>query len=319
LDPSRVDGSIPVDLIRTVAIVLVILLHATMEPVQLADEMSQAGVSLWWTTNVYSSLARPCVPLFVMLTGALLLQPSKATEPLKEFFKKRMNRIALPFLFWGIAYFVWRFFVNQEPFSYEQVVTGVLTGPYIHFWFLYMLVGLYLITPILRVVVAHAEWKTIKYFLLLWLLGTAIIPLISLTGSFRVHDGIFVLTGWVGYFFLGAYVQRIRLRSLILGTTLVLGTIGTIVGTYIITGALGGRQGQLINDPCSICVIAASVALFLILSSISPVCLKNQASTINKVIQHISQETAPNISAASNRDGGLPERILGLQDKPLNT
>ncbi len=293
MDPSRVDRSLPVDLIRTVAIVLVILLHAAIEPVHLIDEMSPSGVSLWWTVNIYSSLARPCVPLFVMLTGALLLQPSKATEPLKEFFKKRMKRIALPFLFWGIIYFIWRFFVNQEPFSYEQVVTGALTGPYNHFWFLYMLVGLYLITPILRVVVAYAEWKTIKYFLLVWFIGTAIIPLITLSGSFGVHDSVFVITGWVGYFVLGAYMQRIHLRPLILYMTLLLGTIGTIVGTYIITGTLGERQGQLFSDPCSICVITASVTLFLILSTLLSAQPKSQTPRISRVSHQISQNTLP--------------------------
>jgi surface polysaccharide O-acyltransferase-like enzyme len=291
LDPSRVDRSLPVEFIRTVAIVLVILLHAAIEPVQLADEMSPAGVSLWWTVNVYSSLARPAVPLFVMLSGVLLLQPSKAAEPLKDFFKKRMKRIATPFLFWGIIYFIWRFLVNQEPFSYEQVITGVLTGPYYHFWFLYMLIGLYLITPILRVVVAHAEWKTSKYFLLLWFIGTAVIPLIALSGTFYVNNSIFIMTGWIGYFFLGAYVHRIHFRPIILYLTLVLGILGTIVGTYIVTGALGARQGQVINDPASISSIAASVTLFLILSTFPFARIKSQNSHINRMIRYISQNT----------------------------
>ncbi len=291
MDPSRGDRSLPVDLIRTVAIVLVILLHAAIEPVQLADEMTPEGVSLWWTVNIYCSLARPAVPLFVMLSGFLLLQPSKVTEPLKIFLKKRMKRIALPFLFWGIIYFIWRFFINQEPFSCEQVVTGVLTGPYYHFWFLYMLLGLYLITPILRVVVAHAEWKISKFFLLLWFIGTGVIPLIALSGTFRVHEGIFVMTGWVGYFFLGAYMHRIRFRPLMLYLTLILGILGTIIGTYIVTGALGARQGQLINDPASMSAIAASVTLFLILSTVSATRIENQNSYFNRIIRYISQNT----------------------------
>jgi surface polysaccharide O-acyltransferase-like enzyme len=182
-----------VDLIRTVAIVLVILLHAAIEPVQLADEMTPEGVSLWWTVNIYCSLARPAVPLFVMLSGFLLLQPSKVTEPLKIFLKKRMKRIALPFLFWGI--------------------------------------------------------------------------------------------------FLGAYMHRIRFRPLILYLTLILGILGTIICTYIVTGALGARQGQLINDPASMSAIAASVTLFLILSTVSATRIENQNSYFNRIIRYISQNT----------------------------
>ena len=70
--------ALPVDLIRTVAIILVILLHASIEPNPTLDFMSPQGVQLWWASNVYNSIARTAVPLFVMLTGALLLQPNKA-------------------------------------------------------------------------------------------------------------------------------------------------------------------------------------------------------------------------------------------------
>jgi surface polysaccharide O-acyltransferase-like enzyme len=271
--------------------VLVILLHAAIEPVQVIDEMSSANVTLWWTVNVYSAIARPAVPLFVMLTGALLLQPSKVTEPIGQFFRKRMKRIALPFIFWGIVYFIWRFYVNQEVVSYEQIVTGILSGPYNHFWFLYMLIGLYLVTPILRIVITHSEWITIRYFFFIWLLGTAITPLITLSGSFRLHDSVFIFTGWIGYFFFGAYVQKIRLHSWILYITLFFGIIGTILGTYMVTGVLGGRQGQLINDPCSICAIAASITLFLLLTNLSPVDYRSQRVSIGKLIKYISQNT----------------------------
>jgi surface polysaccharide O-acyltransferase-like enzyme len=282
-----------VDLIRTLAIVLVILLHAAIEPTQIVYQMSPDGVSLWWTVNIYDSLARPCVPLFVMLAGALLLQPSKATEALNVFFKKRMRRIALPFLFWGITYFAWRFFVNQEAFSLNSVITGVLTGPYIHFWFLYMLVGLYLITPILRIVVAHAECKTIKYFFLVWFLGTSIIPLITLTGTYRLNNSVFIVTGWIGYFLLGGYIQKIRLRPLILYMALLLGITWTIIGTYIVTGTMGEHQSQFFYDSFSVNVIVLSVALFLLLGKVSPSRLKSRFPKGTGLLSLISQNTLP--------------------------
>ena len=53
---------------------------------------------------------------------------------------------------------------------------GILTGPYYQFWYLYMLMGLYLLTPILRILVAHADRKIMKYFVILWFLGASIIP-----------------------------------------------------------------------------------------------------------------------------------------------
>ncbi len=89
--------TLPVDLIRTVAIILVIFaLHAAIEPNPNLGLMLPAGVQLWWTSNVYDSISRTAVPLFIMLTGPLLLTPTKKDEPLRVFFKKRWNRIGIP-------------------------------------------------------------------------------------------------------------------------------------------------------------------------------------------------------------------------------
>jgi hypothetical protein len=46
LDPKEGNFSLPVDLLRTFAIVLVIMLHAAREPIQIVDQMSPAGVTL---------------------------------------------------------------------------------------------------------------------------------------------------------------------------------------------------------------------------------------------------------------------------------
>lgn len=83
--------TVPADLIRTIAIVGVIVLHAANEAIA-PQVMNQTEIYRWWMVNIYQTLGRTGVPLFVMLTGALLLQPSK-NEPLSVFFKKRWARI----------------------------------------------------------------------------------------------------------------------------------------------------------------------------------------------------------------------------------
>ena len=189
--PKNGDTALPVDLIRTIAIILVILLHASIEPYPTANIMSPQAVQYWWASDVYDSLSRICVPLFIMLTGALLLQPSKVDEPIRVFFKKRWDRIGLPFLFWTVAYFAWNFFVNGKALTLTSVLQGLLAGPYYQFWYLYALVGLYILTPVIRVIVAHADWRIIRYFLLIWFVGTGhntsshVVPKYQLT-SFMV-------------------------------------------------------------------------------------------------------------------------------------
>ena len=281
------------DLIRTFAIVLVIVLHASTETVTVFNQMSPEGVTLWWTTNIYDSLARPAVPLFIMLSGMLLLQPAKLNESLGVFFKKRLNRIALPFVFWGIAYFAWRAFVNGETLTTNSIVQGVLTGPYNHFWFLYLIVGLYLLTPVLRVLVAYIKRRTFSFLMILWFVGTAIVPLLGLFSDYSLNANVFIITGWLGYFLLGAYFLKTRVRPIILYTIMTLGYTWTIIGTYLIVGTIGEHVSQFFYDAASFSMIGASVALFLLLSMVPSHTLEERFPRGNRVLRLISQNTIP--------------------------
>ena len=267
------------------------MLHAAIEPHPIVTEITQAEVWRWWTVNIYDSLARPCVPLFVMASGFLLLSPEKTDEPLSVFFKKRLSRIGLPFIFWGITYFAWRFLVNDEAFAYGSIIQGFNTGPYYHFWFLYMLIGLYLITPILRVVVAHSERKIIKYFLAVWFLGTAVIPLLNLQPSFSLDSNLFVFVGWIGYFLLGAFLKSVKIKTLFFCTILSIGWILTMVATYFITASIGGLSGYFFYDYLSANVIMASVGLFMLLYRVPRRQLENISSRAKWLIHKIGQNT----------------------------
>ena len=297
--PSKSEGiTLPVDLIRTVSIILVILLHAAIEPTPDLNIMSPQGVQLWWTSNIYDSIARSAVPLFVMLTGALLLQPSKVDEPLRVFFKKRWNRIGIPVIFWGAIFFAWDFLVRGQSISVVSILQGVFAGPYVHFWYVYILIGLYLITPLLRVVVAHADWRIIRYFLIIWFIGSGIITLVTLYSNLSSQalwfkDNVFLLTGLIGYFILGAYVVKLQFRSSILYLGLILSTVWTILGTFFLIGTLGESYSQFFLDATSFSVIIASVALFLILAAIPNQTIENRFPRGNKILKIISQNTLP--------------------------
>jgi len=184
------------------------------------------------------------VPLFIMLTGALLLVPSKKTEDLGDFFKKRFSRIGLPFLFWGVAYFVWNFYVENTPITGAFIINGILSGPYVIFWYLYMLVGLYLLTPMLRVMVAHFTEKLFKYFMIVWFVGVALVPLISLAsnGQFFLDPNIFVIPLCVGYFVLGAYFVNVQIRRDVLAALSISGVALSVIATYFMAKYVGGAS-----------------------------------------------------------------------------
>jgi len=287
---------LPVDLIRTVAIVFVILLHASAEPNPNIDMMSPQAGQLWWTADIYGAIARTAVPLFVMLTGALLLQPSKTEEPLRVFFKKRWNRIGIPVIFWMIVFFAWNTLARGQPLTPTSIVDGVLVGPYVQFWYVYLLIGLYLITPVIRVVVAHANWSTARYFLLLWFIGTGVVSLLTLTSfSSQVvwfRDNVFLITGMLGYFFLGAYITRLKLRRFITFSILVGGVVWTIFATYLLIGSLGEFYSTFFMDASSFSIILISIAIFLILAAVPNQSLQKWPKA-NKILQTISANTLP--------------------------
>lgn len=298
--------SLPVDLIRTIAIILVILLHASIEATPNIDIMSPQGVQIWWASDIYNSVARSAVPLFVILTGALLLQPTKVNEPLKVFFKKRFNRIGLPIIFWGAAYFAWRYFINSEALTSNSIIQGIFAGPYYHFWYLYALIGLYLLTPVLRVFVTYANWNIAKYLLVIWFVGTGIIPLFGIYQGISAQitwfrATIFILTGLIGYFVLGSYITKIKIRPSILYLIFAVSLVWTIMGTYLIVGTMGERYSQTFFDASSVNVIITSIVFFLILSTIrrpktplpEAAAPAVRAPRTTRIVQVISQNTLP--------------------------
>ena len=256
------------DIVRTVAIVGVILLHASKD--YTVQQMSWFEIIRWNTVSFYQTLGRLGVPLFLLLTGALLLQPSKLDESISAFFKKRWARIGLPFIFWGVIYFAWDFLVvhqiNTQPISSSSIIQGILTGPYYQFWYLYLLVGLYLLTPILRVVMAHAERNLIKYLLVLWLLGAFILPALYLSTSLRLDSNVLEFTSYAGYFILGAFLVTVQVRRSILAALTALGIALTMIATYALAATVGGVEMfyfQLYFSPTLILAAAALFALFM--------------------------------------------------------
>lgn len=291
--PPNIEETFSVYIIRVVAILLVIFVHVAAEPALLQQQFSTVDPTHWWTANFYDSLARVGVPLFVLSSGALLLSPDKK-ESIRVFFKKRFVRIVLPLLFWSGVYFAYRVFVNHEALGVSDMWQSLFGGTqYFHFWFLYMLIGLYLVTPILRLITANAERRTLTYLLALWFLGTAIVPLVGLFGISYISPNLFVILGWVGYFVLGAYLENARLRNWLSFAIYLSASVFTAIGTYALTITTGGYFQDFFYDYMSITVILASSALFLFLSSFSAKTFANGFPRFSQLIRWIGRNTLP--------------------------
>lgn len=202
------------DLIRVTACLMVVLMHSPM-PVESDEPALQSLVAL--STGYFCS---PCIGLFFMVSGALLLP--KAHEAL-PFLKRRLLKILCPTLIATLFYLavshIEKGGVNglghellSIPFSAQGV--GIL-------WFMYTLIGLYLLAPILNAwLSASRPLVEIKLYFSIWLL-TLCYPLIRLFADVNeTQTGVlYYFSGYAGYFLLGYimmhYPNLIRWRWLV--------------------------------------------------------------------------------------------------------
>ncbi|MDI9576556.1 MAG: acyltransferase family protein [Thermoproteota archaeon] len=293
MDSKSATVNFPVDTIRFIAIFLIIFLHSSGYPYKfLTPETTVIDIVNWFTLNFYDTIGMFGLPLFVMLTGALLLNPVKSDEPLRVFYKKRFNRIGLPFVFWTIIYFIWTFAVLDWPFTTFNVLQGLISGSYYHLWYLYVLMGLYAVTPVLRVLVKNLTRNLFTYLLILWFTGTVVTPAIHTFTDFNFNPVVFVIFDWVGYYLLGVYLINSNIRRFVAYTVMILGLIGTIMSDWVITAFLGAQHTGICHNYMSPTIILGSAALFFILVTGKSIIIKSHVK-LDRFVQWVSQNTLP--------------------------
>ena len=204
------------DLIRALAIIFIVIIHSS-EPLSLAE-----GFFPRLEYAILRSVIDNGIPLFVMLSGALLLGKQ---ESLPVFFKKRFLRLIPPILFWSfVVFLLYRIMDGNKDLLhlFPDYLVGLFTAK-IHgiYWFVYMIIGLYLITPILRIVCNEA--KPTFYLMIvtgiLWILHKAF-------PAFEVGRQMFApFIPWIFCFLSGYALTRflqdnIRVRRIIQWTSL---------------------------------------------------------------------------------------------------
>ena len=137
------------DLLRVLATFAVVVLHTSTTWLGGVAE----GAPVQQILLVWDGLVRWCVPIFVMLSGAFSLDPNKALSP-KSLFLGRLPRILVSLAAWGLFYNLILFGRTDGRFTWEGIQTALLLlsrgQTQYHLWFLFMILGLYLVTPVLR-------------------------------------------------------------------------------------------------------------------------------------------------------------------------
>jgi surface polysaccharide O-acyltransferase-like enzyme len=294
LQTKAANVNYPVNLIRTIAIGMVVLVHASFFPYSIPGAITPLVMVNWFTSDVFGAIGYLGVPLFVMLSGALLLNPPKADESMGLFYRKRFWRVGLPLIFWTAIYFVWSFYVRGNPASLFSIGQGLISGSYPILWFLYLIVGLYLVTPMLRTLVKHIDRKQFTFLLILWFVGTVSVPLIHTFTDFTFDPLMFVVTDWVGFFLLGIYLVNVKIRRALAYLGLISGLSVAVLGAWLLTALQGEQNVDYFHGYLSFNMIIASAALFLILINVPQLKISSGGNTVfNRLISWIGQNTLP--------------------------
>jgi surface polysaccharide O-acyltransferase-like enzyme len=190
--------------LKVISLFAVIVLHTAS---LLLMQFGKVPLQDWLVADFYNALVRFAVPVFVMISGALLLHRE---YELGDFLKRRLSRVVWPFLFWSLVYIGYSWYNEDITFTNDVwgnihiVLHQLKYGAYYHLWYVYMLIGLYLFIPIISKFVRNASEKEILYFLLIWFM-VMIFSQPSLS-RFEPLIDVHYFTGYLGYLVLGHYL-----------------------------------------------------------------------------------------------------------------
>ncbi len=273
------------DLLRITAIVLVLFVHAAAQTIH----NTPLNSTRFYALVIYNDLAHIAVPLFVMISGCMLLDPKRPFDT-RKFYSKNIFRIVVAFLFWtsvNLVYDAARYYFEHDGFSgfsVENMFKGFFVGK-IYMWYLFMIFGLYIITPLVRCITK--EMKNAKYFLSVFAVFGCLIPTLVEFGkvfditalkwldAMRGNMRFYFALGYTGYYVMGYILYRCKISKrteyLLYAMSLLL-SVASVVGTIKISQMKGKDYTGLYGYPMlNIVINSAAVFVFF----------KNRVSRLN--------------------------------------
>ena len=227
------------DYLRLVATFAVVFIHVA------ASNWSNVDVNgiQWQVFNIYDSLVRWGVPIFVMISGALFLNRD---VPIKNIYSKYVLRMVIAFVSWSLFYAILTTDTFQHGliYSLKSHIGTLVTGHY-HMWFVLMIIGLYMCIPFMKKIVS--DETVMKYFLKLSFIFAFLIPwvlkivndfvgsnnsmiqkMVTTIDSNPMNMGMSMVLGYSFYFILGYYLDRIEIKKDVRVMIYVAGILGFI-------------------------------------------------------------------------------------------
>lgn len=262
------------DVLRLVAIMAVVFLHATA----VKSDAASLGSPVWHLVNVFNPFSSTGVPLFLMISGGLVLGSPK-TISVGYTVKTRVPRLLVPLLVWSLFYLGYAFaasWLHTGTADWAGLAHQLAIIPKepvrMHLWFMYVIIPLYILSPLLKRLVESLTKDLVIYLLVLWglfccLVPTLVAPFVSLsdtTFSLDAND-LRVAPVFVGYFIAGYYLMRLRrpIRKRWLVAVIIFDWVVMTLGTWWRTVTFD-RYDSLLVGYNNVFAVTMSVAVFLL-------------------------------------------------------
>ncbi len=246
------------DFLRVIAALAVVCIHVSANVVLSTPDIYSVA---WWSGDIAAAFCRWCVPVFVMMSGALLLSSHKNDTPV-EFYKKRMSRLFPSIVFWSFVYMVFREY-TEENFNLFIAIKSIAKGtPYYHLWYVYMLIGLYLVTPFMRKIISVINGDSLRVLIVICFA-------IAITASLSDDKSLTFLPSFlpfIGYFLAGYYLYNYHngLNSFLLTSIFLVCVVLVSVGTNALFPLLGEKAWDIMHDYLNPIIVIMSLCVFIL-------------------------------------------------------
>lgn len=225
------------DLLRVVSMIAVIMIHISGSWVSGFTELVSNGKNIEQSITpliscIYNSISRFAVPCFIMLSGAFILDDSRTTD-YHNFYHNKVRRIAIPTVIFSILYTIYSLmlcFIDKQNTGDKLITlaTNVIKGePFYHMWFMFILIGLYLLTPVVVRFKNSISEKSFKKVAIIFF----VLAIISrwTTNNIQLSWDIGQIFEYLGYYMIGYVIRKSLNKNNIRGIFLII--LGIVIGT----------------------------------------------------------------------------------------
>lgn len=252
------------DILKIISIYLVVIIHICT----IVFGNYNVQTVEWQVLNAWDSIAHISVPIFFMVSGALLLNDERSRS-IDFVLKHRVINVVRIYILWDIFYTIWSVvkWSIVEGFRMgflKSAAVEFMKGHY-HMWFLVALVGLYLLLPILKIIVDDVSIE--KYFIFLCIglctIPTTIAGFHVIDQYFQIFNNLYLNFGYVTCFVLGHYLYRYY--KTLSGFAFFCAGVGCWIFTMLLTRYLSeGAINSLFYDPLKLNILIPSMAIFIV-------------------------------------------------------